>query len=239
MRVPILCYHRIEAPPSGAEQNTNFVTPQRFAAQLTLLQRAGCRGVTVRDIVAWQTGARTLPTRSIAITFDDAYESVAEHAIPMLDALAWPCTIFAVSSEVGGSNRWDTDAPPARLMTGSTLRALASRGHEVGSHSRTHQRVRSVDASVATSELVGSRVELEQLLGAAVSSFAFPYGSHDADTLAKVRDAGYDGACTLKRWANPQAGNSLRLGRMGVGGPLPTWQFALKLQKLRLTPAWK
>lgn len=239
MRVPILCYHRIEAPPTGAERNTNFVAPKRFAEQLALLQRAGYSGVTVRDIVEWQNGMRTLPTRSIAITFDDAYESVAEHAIPMLDTSAWPCTLFVVCSEVGGANRWDVDAPPARLMTGSTLRALASRGHEIGSHSRTHRRIRGLDAAAATDELAGSRMELEQLLGGPVKSFAFPYGSHDADALTQVRHAGYDGACTLKRWANPKSGNSLRLGRMGVGGPLPTWQFALKLQKLRLTPAWK
>ena len=238
MRVPILCYHRIEKPPSGAEQNTNFVTPRGFAEQLALLRRAGYHGVTVRDIVAWQHGARTLPSRCIAITFDDAYESVTEHAIPTLDALSWPCTIFAVSSEIGGWNRWDTDAPPARLMTGSTLQTLVSRGHEIGSHSRTHQRIRDLDADTATSELAGSRSELEQLLGASVTSFAFPYGTHDADTLTRARHAGYLGACTLKRWANTQRGNSMRLGRMSVGGPLPTWQFSLKLRKLQLMPAW-
>ena len=238
MRVPVLCYHRIALPPVGAERDSNFVTPQRFAEQMALLARRGFRGVTVRDIAGWQRGERTLPPRPIAITFDDAYESVVTHAIPRLDALGWPCTIFVVTSQIGGTNAWDAAAPSATLMAGETLRSLAAAGHEIGSHSRTHRRIRRLSAETTSEELDGSRADLEDVLGAPVHTFAFPYGSHDPTVLTRVAQAGYRAACTLKRWANPRDANPLRIGRMSVGGPLPMWQFALKLTKMSLTPAW-
>lgn len=237
MRVPVLCYHRVEVPPPGFERDSNFVTPATFAEHLAALAACGFSGVTVADIAAWQRGERTLPARSVAITFDDAYSSVLEHAIPLLDARRWPCTIFVVTSQIGGTNAWDTGAPRASLMNAVTLRTLATSGHEIGSHSAGHRRIRGLNDADARSELVTSRDALASQLGAAVESFAFPYGSHDRHSLAQVHAAGYRAACTLKRWANGRRANPLRLGRISVGGPLPAWQLGLKLAKLFVTPS--
>jgi len=236
MRVPVLCYHRVEQPPVGAELDTNFVTPSDFLTHIRTLVARGFSGVTVRDIARWQHGEQPLPPRPIAITFDDAYSSVGHTALPILAAEGWPCTVFAVSSQLGGTNAWDDHAPPAQLMTGSELRDLASNGHEIGSHSRHHRRIRGLTGSDAAEELTGSRADLESLLGAPVVSFAFPYGSHDGRALATVAAAGYRAACTLKRWANGQGANPLRIGRISIGGPLPAWQLGLKLLKAFATP---
>ena len=237
MRVPVLCYHRVETPPPGLELDTNFVTPATFAAHVAALAAFGFVGVTIGDIAAWQRGERTLPARPVAITFDDAYLSVLEHALPLLDARRWRATIFVVTSQIGGTNAWDTGAPAAALMNAVTLQTLAARGHEIGSHSATHRRIRGLADIDARAELAASRAVLSSRIGAPVESFAFPYGSHDRQSLAQVRDAGYRAACTLKRWANGRATNPLRLGRMSVGGALPAWQLGLKLAKLVVTPS--
>jgi peptidoglycan/xylan/chitin deacetylase (PgdA/CDA1 family) len=235
--IPFLCYHRIEIPPDDAAGDTNFTAPSRFAEQMAVLARWGCTGVTVRDVLRWQRGELALPARAVAITFDDAYASVVTHALPVLGAYRWPCTIYAVSSQLGGTNAWDPHAPRATLLDATTLRDALAAGHDVGSHSRYHRRLRGLDPLRAADELVGSRDELEAALGAPCDHLAFPYGSHDRDTLARVREAGYRGACTLKRWGNRRRTNPLRLGRMSVGGPLPTWAFVAKLAKLLLTPS--
>ena len=203
-----------------------------------MLSALGFTGVTVRDIAAWQRGHGTLPPRPIAITFDDAYESVVSEAIPQLDAYKWPCTVYVVTSCIGGTNAWDLAAPRATLLDAPALRTLSAHGHEIGSHSRLHRRIRGLSAEDASSELAGSRIELEAYVEAEVNSFAFPYGSHDQRALDAVRAAGYSAACTLKRWANSRHGNALRLGRMSVGGRLPSWQLAAKLLKMFVTPSF-
>ena len=238
MRVPVLCYHRVEMPPAGAAHDSNFVTPTLFAEHLQMLAAHGFVGVTVRDVTRWQAGEIALPARAVAITFDDAYESVQSYALPALAKHDWPCTVYVVSSQIGGSNVWDPAAPRAQLMDATMLRSMARAGHDIGSHSRRHRRIRGLDFDTAREELAGSRDELEAHIGAPVESFAFPYGSHDQRTLAMVRAAGYRSACTLKRWANGKNTNPLRLGRVSVGGPLPAWQLRLKLLKMLMTPAF-
>ena len=204
---------------------------------MAVLARLGCTGVTVRDVLRWQRGETMLPARAVAITFDGAYASVVTHALPVLAAHHWPCTIFAVSSQLGGTNAWDPEAPRTTLLDAAALRDARAAGHDVGSHSRHHRRIRGLDARTAADELAGSRAELEAALGAPCEHLAFPYGSHDRVTLARVREAGYRGACTLKRWGNGRNTNPLRLGRMSVGGPLSTWAFVAKLAKMLLTPS--
>ena len=237
LRVPMLCYHRIEHPPSNRPLDQNFVSPSRFASHLALLARWGFTGVTVRDVTQWQRGACELPPRPIAITFDDAYDSVVHHALPLLAERTWKCTVFVVSSCIGGTNVWDVQAPRATLLDATALRAMHDAGHEIGSHSRHHKRITTLSSNDATAELLDSRTELEHALGIPITSFAFPYGTHDPLALTRVRDAGYHAACTLKRYGNPRNGNSLRMGRMGIGGPLSDAKLTYKLLKLMLTPA--
>jgi peptidoglycan/xylan/chitin deacetylase (PgdA/CDA1 family) len=237
-RIPVLCYHRVEEPPASDPGDENFVTPAQFAEHMSLLANLGFTGVTVRDIVRWQRGEGTLPSRPVAVTFDDAYESIVTHAMPVLATHRWPCTVYVVSNCVGRTNVWDPAAPRATLLDAPALRTLHTAGHEIGSHSRRHRRITTLTAAEATDELQGSRLELEALLGAPVVSFAFPYGTHDRTALDRVQAAGYLGACTLKRWGNGRGSNPLRMGRMGVGGQLPNWLLAAKLGKMLATPAF-
>lgn len=237
MRVPILCYHRIEAPPIDSPDDSNFTTPSLFAAHLAALERLGCTGVTVGAIARWQRGEGQLPARAVAITFDDAYASLLDSAIPRLESMRWTSTIFAVAGEIGGTNAWDTAAPRAELLDASSLQTLAGGGHEIGSHSSSHTRLTGLTDARLIDELGGSRDALQQRLSLPIHSIAFPYGSHDRRVLQQVHDAGYTASCTLKRWANSTRSNPLRLGRMSVGGRLPTWQLLGKLTKLMLTPA--
>jgi len=236
-RIPILCYHLIEQPPVDRMRDQNFVTPERFARHVALLAQLGFAGITVRDIVAWQGGRLTLPDRAVAITFDDAYGSIVEHALPVLTQRGWRCTVYAVSACVGKTNVWDPSAPRATILDAPALRTLVDAGHEIGSHSRRHRRITMLNADEAREELEGSRIDLEGMLGTRVETFAFPYGTHDRSALHRLQDASYSAAVTLKRWGNGRRTNPLRLGRMGVGGPLETWQLAAKLAKMLVTPA--
>ncbi len=237
MRVPILCYHRIEAPPASAPDDSNFVSPELFRRHVALLFSLGFHGVTVNEVARWQRGECQLPRRPIVLSFDDGFESVADHAFPVLRRAGWGATIFAISGCVGRMNEWDPTAPPGRLLDAHALRQLAAEGYEIGSHTRRHRRVTELDAVQAAFELAGARSELQAMTGRAVTSFAFPYGTHSRLALTRVAEAGYSTAVTLKRWGNGRRTNPLRLGRMSVGGALAPWQLGAKLAKLMVTPA--
>ena len=65
-----------------------------------------------------------------------------------------------------------------------------------------HLRLPALDDDALANELRDSRAALEDITGAQVRSFAYPYGAWDARCAAAVRDAGYAGACTTRTgWA--------------------------------------
>lgn len=236
-RVPILCYHRIEAPPASRPGDESFVAPDVFERHVAAFARLGFTGVSVADVRRWQHGQGRLPPRPIVFSFDDGYESVLANAVPILRRRGWSGTAFIVSRQVGGTNAWDPGAPPARMLDEGGVRALALEGFEIGSHTRHHTRVTTLDEEDVDPELAGSRRDLEVVVGQRIDSFAFPYGTHNRAALHQVGAAGYAAAVTLKRWANGRATNPLRLGRASIGGPLSPAMLMAKVAKMYLTPA--
>jgi peptidoglycan/xylan/chitin deacetylase (PgdA/CDA1 family) len=86
-----------------------------------------------------------------------------------------------------------------RMMTADEVRTLAGDGLvEVGSHTVTHLKLSAFPSSIQRREIQQSKWQLEELLGRAVTSFAYPYGDrsmYSAVTVALVQEAGYACAC--------------------------------------------
>jgi peptidoglycan/xylan/chitin deacetylase (PgdA/CDA1 family) len=126
-------------------------------------------------------------------------------------------------------------------MSWDEVRKLADAGWEIGSHTRTHPRLTTVDSGVLEAELRESRRECEEQVRVRCSSLAYPYGDVDARVVAAARSAGYEAACALPRgrFARPQHLLWPRVGVYGQDGP---WRFRLKTSPVtraaRELPAW-
>jgi peptidoglycan/xylan/chitin deacetylase (PgdA/CDA1 family) len=91
-----------------------------------------------------------------------------------------------------------TQAPAAaRAMSLVQARALADRpGIEIGAHTVAHPALGEISSDAQHLEITKSKVACEGMIGRPVVSFAYPYGSHTAETARLVRDAGLMQACT-------------------------------------------
>lgn len=262
----ILMYHRIATSPGDGSL---CVAPRHFRSHLQQLSEGGYNVVSLRDLTEHLT-KRTLPPRSVAITFDDGYLDTLTLASPLLKEFAFPATVFAVSGALDGRSAfwWNTldrvfqrqtlppnlsiqltrealnlatltlqerhdahvrirselvllslperqrvmnylvgwsglvDETPAdvRPMTASELVTLASLpGIEIGAHSANHLCLSSQPQAVVEDEVTTSKHQLERLLGRAVSTFAYPYGSHNRGVIDAVRAAGFSVAVTTEQ----------------------------------------
>lgn len=85
-----------------------------------------------------------------------------------------------------------------RPMTPEQLRELAARGHEVGSHTLSHEILPLLDDARLRKEIEGARTLLRDWLGYAVEGFCYPNGSHDERVVAAVRASGHAYAVTTQ-----------------------------------------
>ena len=82
MDIPILMYHDLEP---GATGSYAFGLPlRRFRGQLDDLQRQGFETITFKELFEALDGSGNLPRKPVMLTFDDAYVSVADYAVPLL-----------------------------------------------------------------------------------------------------------------------------------------------------------
>jgi peptidoglycan/xylan/chitin deacetylase (PgdA/CDA1 family) len=239
--VMVLCYHAV-SPAWGAPL---AVTPADFERQLTALLKRGFKGATFTEAVLSPPHRRTL-----AVTFDDGYASVLERAVPILSRLGLPATVFVPTAFMdrrqplvwNGVGHWAGTpfADELRGMDWDDLRRLVSLGWEVGSHTRTHPRLTSLDHRATRVELADSRLACERRLGTRCTAIAYPYGDADRRVTAAAAQAGYLAGAWLS--SSLAAGDPLRWPRIGIHHADRPWRFRLKanalVRQIRATRVW-
>jgi peptidoglycan/xylan/chitin deacetylase (PgdA/CDA1 family) len=215
----ILCYHAV----SAAWGTSLAVSPERFAAQLERFAERGFVGLTFAEAERSRQ-ARTLPPRSLVITFDDAYASVAA-VRPVLARLGYPATAFVVGDFLGsdrllewpGIDHWlqTEHRDELRSLSERQLREAAEDGWEIGSHTMTHPCLPDLDDEECLRELECSRELIAGRFESCVS-IAYPYGRVDARVAALAARAGYAAGCSLT--FSHRQDEPLRRPRVAVSG---------------------
>jgi peptidoglycan/xylan/chitin deacetylase (PgdA/CDA1 family) len=184
-RAAVLTYHSLDE--SGSVLSTS---PCLFAEQMQVLAESGVRIVPLMDLPGLMAAAPT-DAPVVALTFDDGFRSVVEHALPVLVDHGFPATVFVVGGYCGRTNAWPSQpAHVARhpLLGWADLRALAQAGVSTGCHTRTHPDLRRLTAAELSEEVAGAKAQIEDGLGAPVETFAYPYGMYDRRVRALAAD---------------------------------------------------
>jgi peptidoglycan/xylan/chitin deacetylase (PgdA/CDA1 family) len=229
MKIPILMYHQIdEPPPRGTALRGLIVAPSSFAWQMRMLRLMGYRGLSIRDLEPYLHGEQQ--GKVAGITFDDGYQNNLIHALPSLQANGFTATCYGVSSMVGGTNAWDAGKVAEKpLMTQQDWLAWHGAGMDVGSHTQTHANLTELPDDAARQQIVKSKDELQQVLGAEVRHFCYPYGWFKPKHEDMVRDAGYVTATSTRRGRAQSGDNPYALNRIMVARATHPLQFFMKV----------
>jgi peptidoglycan/xylan/chitin deacetylase (PgdA/CDA1 family) len=197
---PILCYHKIER---RHELGVTRISPRRFARHVERLSAAGWRTLTLAELVACARGERQPGPRELAITFDDAYRGLREHAFPVLEAHGFNAICFVITEYAGRLNRWDIAYGGRRFahLAWRDMRRWQPRGIEFASHTATHPRLTWVGGDRLAHELASSRDSLEAALDIHATAVSYPFGAcAERERDCALRE-GYDAGFTLvRRW---------------------------------------
>ena len=106
MLPPVLAWHKVER---RHELGVTRISPRRFARQIERLARAGWKTVGLDEVIACAIGERVAAPNELAITFDDGYRGLMDHAFPILDAQGFSAKCLVVKEYEGKMNRWEVE----------------------------------------------------------------------------------------------------------------------------------
>ncbi len=193
-----LFYHRV----ADVHPNAWTIGVQRFKAQIEWL-RERFDLITLVEAQG-RIASRSNRSAAVCITFDDGYAENCDVAIPWLLDSGVPLTYFVSTHHVLENRFFEHDLErgcPLAPNTPDQLRAMAAAGVELGAHTRRHADIGAIgdDEAKLYDEIVGSKRDLESLIGHAVRYFAFPYGLRPnltQDAFRMAFQAGYWGVCS-------------------------------------------
>lgn len=222
-RLTILYYHEVT---TRCRSN--------FARQMEVLRR--------KALVVPASHRGPLPSaksrKCVAITFDDAFRSVAENALPDLGKHSFHTTIFVPVGWLGQTPGWTMDPVETGsagvpemsevVMSAEQLSGLSRSLVSLGSHTLSHPCLPELEPERAREEIERSRALLVEVTGRDVLELAFPYGAHNEATVAMCRAALYDTVYSIIPEEVDTTGQSFLRGRTKTepsDGPL---EFFLK-----------
>jgi len=180
---PILLYHRI-SDDTGSYRYA--VTVAAFRSQMKLLFDLGYHTITISQLADAIRSGASLPEKPVVLTFDDGFQDVYDTAFPILQEYGFIATTYIITGVL------ETDLSYG-YMQPEQLSELVTAGWEIGSHSISHEDIKSSKLGMGK-ELDDSRAALEEKLGCKVRSFAYPFAAANDWIKDQVKAHGYESA---------------------------------------------
>ena len=184
--IPVIAYHKIT---NKIDFGINAVKVHVFEKHLELLATHGYQPTTFQNIHRGEP----VTEKSIIIAFDDGYEECYTYAAPRMMEHNFPAVIFPLTNYLGKKNDWEPFFMQRKFhhLTKYQLIDLFKEGFEIGSHGKNHCHLPYLKEKIVRSEIYESKLFLEELLGAEVITFCYPYGRYNQQIIKHVIEAGY------------------------------------------------
>ncbi|KFZ37554.1 polysaccharide deacetylase [Shewanella mangrovi] len=183
----ILQYHHV----SETSPAVTSVSPAQFAEQMQYLAEQQFHVVPLADVIESIRQKRSLPAKTVAITFDDGYRSIAENAAPILQKYGFPYTLFVAIEPI--------EKGFGEMMDWPQLQQLAQHGATIANHSWAHDHlIRRENHETEQQWLARIKANLErteaaikQHTGQSVKTLAYPYGEYNSALQQLLTQMGY------------------------------------------------
>ncbi len=201
-----------------------------FEKQMAYLARR-CKVIKPSEII-------TAPANNlkvlVAITFDDAFISVIENAVPILRDYGLPAAILVPVGNLGHPPRWKIPenfcAKNETVMSQRQITELDNDGFEIFSHTVSHAVLTEIGNDGLKTELVDSKEDLEKIVGHEISGIGYPHGAYDSRVCEAAKKAGYKLGFTIEPKIVNGSTDYFKIGRFLVSPHDNLLKFKLKVR---------
>ena len=208
------------------DDHDKSVSINSFEMQMKLMKKMGYQTINLSGL------NKNLTKKKFIITFDDGYENLITNAFPILNKLGFSATCFIVTNMLNDYNMWDVnrdDYKKMKLMNRNQIYQWVSNGFEIGSHTKDHLDLTSLNINKKKEQIIDSKNFIKRDLGIKLDSFAYPFGSYDDETI-KIVEQNYEYAVTTKPSKyNPNKFDNMKLPRISINNKTSIFKFLLKI----------
>ncbi|MET1255366.1 polysaccharide deacetylase family protein [Aliikangiella maris] len=185
----VLQYHHIDLQTPSATS----ISPQLFREHMAYLASNQFNVIHLAQFIEYLRTQKPFPPKTVLITFDDGYQSVATQAAPILKTYGFPFTVFINTQPITEQS--------SLVMTWETLGKLAANGATIANHSVAHPHMirRLANESDAqwnkriTNEVLQAQQLIEQHFPQKIRAFAYPYGEFNLALTKILKTLGFVG----------------------------------------------
>lgn len=207
-KLPILIYHYVEINQDKRDtiRDSLNIVPHVFEQQILTLQNAGYKFIWPSELDTFLKDKSD--TKYVMITFDDGYGTFYTQTYPFIKKLNVKVTNYLIANRLGYLN----------YMTKDQVRLILKDGLvEFGSHTLNHPNLTALSPQMLQREISDSKTILEKEFGINVTSFCYPYGYYNQNTIPYVKEAGYTTAVTTREGTIFNSDNMFEIKRFRAG----------------------
>ncbi|MCK4386497.1 MAG: polysaccharide deacetylase family protein [Candidatus Pacebacteria bacterium] len=215
----VLMYHSV-----SNDKRFFTVASVNFEKQLRFLKKKKFNVIKIGDLVKTIQDKKQMLHKTAVLSFDDGYQDNYSVVFPLLKRYNFPVTIFLITDLIGqeGYLNWDE------------IKEMQQSGFvNFGCHTLSHPKLNQISKERLRAELTESKQIIEKQLGQKCDVFAYPSGCFDNSVVAMVKNAGYQGAFTVREGAIGLKNNIFLLPRLSIDSSTTFSQFLGKISGLQ------
>lgn len=221
--VPILVYYNF----SENRSDKMSVSKDDFEIQMNYLKVNGYHVISLDQLLDFIDYKEQLPEKSIVITFDDAWGSIYDIALPILIKYGFTATFFIYTDFIGGG----------KALTWDQIKRLSKQGFDIQCQTKTHRNLAALKKNESFKEYFNSveteisypKKLIERTLNKDCKYLAYPYGETNNLIIAILKKHGYRAAFTIGRKPTSFFVDKYRINRSVIYGNYDIEQFKREL----------
>ena len=218
--VSVLGYHSVS--DEGAQTS---VSRENFERQIKFLKNKNYYFASLGEIADYIKGSRDLPQKTVALTFDDGYQSVFDNALPVLSQHKIPATVFMVSGAEEAMPTGQTSIKnfgnDLTLLNSEQILKMKEAGIKFEGHSKTHRMLDGLPIGEVRKEVERNNCDY----------FAYPGGHSSKEAIEAVKEAGYKGAFSIRPGLVRKGDDLFYIKRNVILGEMSLGEFKARVTK--------
>ena len=215
----VVCYHNVKEREAG-----------NFKKQIACLAKENYKVVKVSEIMTAHIEDKK---GIVAISFDDAFVSVLENALPSLKEFGLSASIAVPTANLAQAPKWDIPESSSHVhelvMSDKQIKEVDKDGFELVSHTASHPKLTRIRDSQLKHEIEGSKSTLERIVSHEVIAICYPHGDYNTKVCHAAEKAGYQLGFTMEPYMAHESPNNFAIGRFAVSAGDSVIKFKLKV----------